>query len=89
MLTLLGLVMVLSASSITALRQNGSSWRYFEKQLVGATLGVAALFVAFRVPYSWWRRLVPLALLGAFGLLVVVLVSGIGIAVNGARAWIP
>jgi cell division protein FtsW len=34
------------------------------------------------------RQLTPLLLIGSFGLLLLVLVPGIGISVNGARRWI-
>src|SRR5262249_30142131 len=54
--------------------------------LVG--LGIGALLLTAKVPYHFWRRLIPLALVGAFGLMVIVLVPGIGVTVNGARAWI-
>jgi len=42
-LVLLGLVMVLSASSITSFHADQSPWRYFSKQLMWAGLGVIAL----------------------------------------------
>jgi cell division protein FtsW len=89
LLTLLGLVMVLSASSILALHQSGSIWGFFDKQLISAVVGVVVLVVAYRLPLEWWRRRVRLALLVAFGLLLAVLIPGVGIVVNGARAWIP
>ena len=86
-LTLLGLVMVLSASSVTALHVDGSSWTYFGKQAVWTVLGVVALVITTRVPYHLWRRFVPTLLLVSFGLMVLVLVPSIGDEVNGARAW--
>ncbi|HEX9258307.1 MAG TPA: FtsW/RodA/SpoVE family cell cycle protein, partial [Acidimicrobiales bacterium] len=88
LLTLLGLVMVQSASSITALLSEGSGWVYFRKQLLWAALGLGALLVGLKIPYHAWRRLVGPILLLAFGLMVLVLVPGLGRKVNGARAWI-
>jgi cell division protein FtsW len=87
-LVAIGLIMVLSASSVMALHQDGSGWVYFEKQVAWAALGVLALAITSRVPYHVWRKLVPVALLGSFSLMVVVLMPGFGRVVNGARAWI-
>ena len=47
-----------------------------------------ALLVTAKIPYHFWRPLIPLVLIGAFALMVLVLVPGIGVTVNGARAWI-
>jgi cell division protein FtsW len=81
----LGLVMVLSASSVMALHTDGSAWTYFVKQAVWTVLGIGALLLTAKVPYHFWRRLIPLALVGAFALMVVVLMPGIGVTVNGSR----
>jgi cell division protein FtsW len=80
----LGLVMVLSASSVLALHTDGSAWTYFVKQAVWTVLGIGALLITAKVPYHFWRA-DPGRLVGAFGLMVVVLVPGIGVTVNGAR----
>ncbi len=87
-LNVIGLVMVLSASSVSALHDYGSSWLYFNRQAIWTLLGFAALFVALRVDYHFWRRLTPLALLLGFALLVVVLLPGIGLTVNGSKSWL-
>ena len=87
LLTLFGLVMVLSASAITAIHAGRSGWTFFMKQTTWATLGAMALFIGLRFPLRLVRRLVPLGLLVTFGLLVAVLVPGLGSRVNGARAW--
>lgn len=87
-LTMLGVVMVLSASSVMALSREGSGLVYFQKQLLWAALGVAALLVTLRVPLHFWRRLTGVALLVSFSLMVAVLLPGVGREVNGARAWI-
>lgn len=87
-LLVIGLVMVLSASSVQALRDHGSSWYYFQRQLLWVALGAGVFLLASRIDYRAVRRLaVPLLLL-ATALLVVVLVPGIGVRVNGARSWI-
>ena len=85
-LTLLGLVMVLSSSSVMAIHQDSSGWAYFQRQSLCAVIGLVALVVALKVPVTLWRRLVPLALAASFGLMVVTLVAGR--SVNGARAWL-
>jgi len=87
-LVALGLVMVLSASSVMSLHTDGSAWTYFVKQSVWALLGVVALLATAKIPYHFWRPLVPVALLGSFALMVVVLLPGVGVSVNGARSWI-
>ncbi|MEZ5216736.1 MAG: putative lipid II flippase FtsW, partial [Ilumatobacteraceae bacterium] len=86
-LTLLGLVMVLSASSIRLFQQGESPWRYFSKQTMWAGLGALALLITMRVPYERWRRwVVPILGLAMAGMLLP-FVPGIGVSVNGARAW--
>ncbi|HMK12797.1 MAG TPA: FtsW/RodA/SpoVE family cell cycle protein, partial [Acidimicrobiales bacterium] len=87
-LNLIGLVMVLSASSVTSLHDYGSSWLYFNRQAMWTVLGFVALFVTMRVDYHVWRKLTPLALLVGFALLVVVLLPGVGLTVNGSRSWL-
>ncbi len=87
-LLLFGLVMVASASVAIAERQTGETFYYFYRQLAYAGIGVTAAAGIFFVPLAVWQRLGP-ALLGlALILLLLVLIPGIGDAVNGARRWI-
>jgi cell division protein FtsW len=87
-LIVVGLVMVLSSSSVQALRVNGSAWYYFQRQLMWVALGGAALAVTARIDYRVWARLaVPLLVL-TVGLLALVLVPGFGISVNGSTRWL-
>lgn len=87
-LTLLGLVMVLSSSSVTAINRGQSGWVYFKKQMLWAVLGLAALAVTVRVPYTHWRKFVRLGLIAAFAGMASVFIPGLGRDVNGARAWL-
>ena len=87
-LVVVGLVMVLSASSVQALRDFGSSWVVFQRQAMWVFIGAVALLVAVRVDYRRWQRpAVPFALV-ALGLLLVVLVPGLGVSVRGSSRWI-
>ena len=87
-LVVIGLVMVLSASSVQSQRESGSTWGYFSKQVMWTGLGLIALVAASRFDYRRWRRLVPLLLGVSFLLLMVVLMPGMGVEVNGARSWL-
>jgi cell division protein FtsW len=87
-LCVVGLVMVLSSSSVEALRKYGSAWWFFERQVVWVTLGGLALWMASRVDYRRWRRLGRMLLFLSMGLLVLVLVPGIGISVSGSTRWL-
>jgi cell division protein FtsW len=87
-LCLIGLVMVLSASSIVSLHQFGSPWHFFGRQLVWLTIGAAGFGVALRVDHRRWRRWAPAAMYLTIALLFAVLVPGIGVRASGASRWL-
>ena len=88
LLTVLGLVMVLSASSVQALRNHGSSWYFFNRQLLWVALGTAALIATSRVDYRRWRTIAVPVLGLSMAMMVLVLVPGIGIKVSGSSRWL-
>jgi cell division protein FtsW len=85
---LLGLVMVMSASSVIALDEYGSSWYFVTRQAAWAGVGAVALVLVARTDYHRWRRHASLLLLVALGFLLIVLVPGVGVGANGATRWI-
>ena len=87
-LNIVGLVMVLSASSVRSIDDKGSPWWFFERQVMWTIVASVGFVVASRVDYRSWRRITVPLLIGAFGLLVVVLIPGVGIKVDGARRWL-
>ena len=87
-LNVVGLVMILSASSVAALSNYGSSWYFFNRQLAWALLGGIAFVITARVDYHAWRRVTPYVLAGTGALLVAVLIPGVGIVVDGSRRWL-
>lgn len=87
-LVTLGLVMVLSASSISAYTAYGSSFTFFKRQLLYAAAGAALAFGATRVPYRVWQRAWAPLLVLTVGLMAVVLHPAIGTEAGGAARWI-
>ena len=87
-IVLLGLVMVTSASISIASEESGRGFAYLERQLVLTLIGACAAALAFCVRTEALERIsVPLLVI-AFALLLVVLVPGLGLTVNGSRRWL-
>jgi len=87
-LNVIGIVMVLSASSVVSLTNYGSAWYFFERQMVWTVLGVLGFAVALRIDYRRWRNWVTPLLMLSIGLLLLVLVPHFGIKVSGSRRWL-
>ncbi|MFI9403925.1 putative lipid II flippase FtsW [Nocardia sp. NPDC052316] len=88
LLTVLGLVMVLSASSVEAYADGGSAYSLFIQQALFAAIGAVLFYLALRIPLRRLRQWsFPLFVLSVIGL-VLVLIPGIGSKVQGARRWI-
>lgn len=82
----IGLVMVLSASSPSALAESGNSYSYFSKQLIFAILGIIAMLFISKIDYRFYQKFYKHAWWIALILLILVLVAGR--TVNGAKRWI-
>ncbi|MCT9082737.1 putative lipid II flippase FtsW [Streptomyces fulvoviolaceus] len=88
LITVLGLVMVYSASQITALQMSLPGSYFFRKQLLAAVIGGVLLLAASRMPVKLHRALAYPILAGAVFLMALVQVPGIGMSVNGNQNWI-
>ncbi|MFJ9640638.1 MULTISPECIES: putative lipid II flippase FtsW [unclassified Streptomyces] len=88
LITVLGLVMVYSASMIKALSIDKSSTYFFGKQFVAAVIGGALMMVASRMPVKLHRGLAYPMLMVTVFLMVLVQVPGIGMSVNGNQNWL-
>src|SRR5256885_9606884 len=83
-----GVVMVYSASAIVAADRFHDPYFFLKKQLFWAVLGAACLWGALRLDYHRLEGLVLPLLIFPGVLLVLVLVSPFGQAINGTRRWI-
>ena len=84
-----GAVMVYSASSArTLLQGDGDGTAYLVKYLVYGAVGLVLMQVIARQGLASVRRYTPYLLLIAFVLLLLVLIPGLGVKVNGARRWL-
>ncbi|MFU9033920.1 MULTISPECIES: putative lipid II flippase FtsW [Streptomyces] len=88
LITVLGLVMVYSASQIKALQSGLAPSYFFRKQLLAAVLGGGLLLIATRMPVRLHRTLAYPLLAGSVFLMCLVQIPGIGVAVNGNQNWI-
>jgi cell division protein FtsW len=91
LLLAIGLVMVYSASIAMAEASGHTgyrAWYFLVRHALFVAAGLAAASIAFQVPMRAWRALAPWLFAIGFVLLVLVLVPGIGKAVNGSRRWL-
>lgn len=84
----LGLIMVLSASSVLALQAFGDSFYIFKRQLIFAVLGVIGALIAANIRLTTLRRLVYPLLIGTT-VLILATFTPLGVSVQGNRNWLP
>jgi cell division protein FtsW len=87
-LTGLGIVMVLSASSIHSLETSGSSFSIVLRQIVFLMVAIPVAFFASRLSIAKWKWIARLSLVGSVFLLILPQIPGLGNTVNGNTNWI-
>lgn len=89
LLLLAGLLILFSATYYTA-QDRGNPLSEVLKQLIGVALGTVAMVITSRIPYRWWRtpQVVVAGLVVSAVLLVLVIIPGVGVYINGSRRWL-
>ncbi|WP_211221830.1 putative lipid II flippase FtsW [Granulicoccus phenolivorans] len=87
LLITLGVVMVLSSSSVYAMSNVGDSYYFFKRQLGFALVGLIAAFLVARATPEQLRRVSLFAMFAALGLLILTY-TPLGVKVNGNTNWI-
>ena len=91
-LTLIGLVMVYSASITLADEPkyaNYSSNFFLIRHVISLVIAIGVGIWAFKIPTKVWDRYSPVIFGFTVLLLIAVLIPGVGKGVNGAKRWIP
>lgn len=86
LLLTIGLIMVLSSSSVYAFENLDDSYAIVKRQLLWVLIGIPAAFVASRMPVKHIRRLAYPSFLVA--LVLLILVAKFGVVVNGNKNWL-
>lgn len=87
-LSVIGLIMVFSASSIHSLDTKGSSIAIVVRQLIFLAISIPMAIFLARLPMKSWKSLAKYGLAVSIVLLLIVRIPGIGKSVNGNRNWI-
>ena len=87
-LVITGLVMVLSASSVVSYAEYGSSFLFFQRQLLWAVIGVVGFLFFARLDYRKLKGFGYLGFAVVVVMLIAVLVPGVGITAGGSSRWI-
>ncbi len=92
-LMLFGMVMVYSASialpdSPKFAHLQGRHEYFLFRQMGFIAFSLVAAFITFRIPVAVLQKMAPLMFVGTLVLLMLVLIPGVGVVVNGARRWL-
>ncbi|XBB68580.1 putative lipid II flippase FtsW [Nocardioides sp. WV_118_6] len=86
LLLTIGLIMVLSASSVSSYRATGDSYTIVKRQVMWVALGIPCAFIASRVSIKWVRGLAYPAF--SISLILLGLTALVGVEVNGNTNWL-
>ncbi len=90
LLTVVGLIMLFSASFPRAYYSTGDGTYYFKRQLIYAALGLFAMFVVGKINYQRWRGASRMLVGLALFLLILVIIphNPLAITNNNATRWL-
>ena len=87
-LSIFGLIMVFSASSIYSLENKGSTWAILLRQFIFLVISIPMAWVLSRFSLTRWKFIARFGVVASIGLLIIVQIPGVGKSVNGNHNWI-
>ena len=87
-LTLIGLVMELSARAPSALINYNNSYYFFNKEVLGAVVGIIMMFIISIFDITKLKKSYKLFYLLAIASALIVIVPGLGTGAKGATRWL-
>jgi len=88
LLSLFGIIMIISASGYFSLKIFGSPWTYGVKQIKWLLVSLVTLGVIYSVPVSFWRRWSAFLWVTSIFLSFAALMPFLGMSVGGSSRWI-
>ena len=86
-LSIFGIVMIYSASSIWAQYKYNDQFKYIKAQILFFIIGLILMYILSKIDYKIYEHKANKILLVCFILLILVLIPGIGKLRNGSRSW--
>jgi len=86
-LSLFGLLMIYSSSSVWALYKFNDPYKYLKSQSIFLLIGYFLIYIISKIPYQIYKQYSNKILLICLILLILVLIPGIGTIRNGSRSW--
>lgn len=83
----LGMIMVLSASSVNSIQANGNAYILFGKQVLFIIIGLLLSYIGIQISFEKWEKLARLSFIIGITALIATLILGKN--VNGNKNWIP
>lgn len=84
-----GMATLYSASTVESLNNFGNTSYYIKHQfLYGGISGIVSLYVLSRIDYHFWKKLLPLMIIGSIILLVLVKIPALNFNSGGADRWL-
>ncbi len=84
----IGIIMVASSSFAIAEKYNHDAFYYLKRHVVFIFIGMVLSTVILAMKMDWMQKLSRVLIVFAIILLILVLVPGIGVKINGAQRWI-
>ena len=86
-LSLFGILMIYSSSSIWAEYKFNDSFHYLKYQSIFFLIGLIIMYIISKINYKFYYQKSNLIIITCLILLILVLIPGIGSVRNGSRSW--
>lgn len=86
-LSLFGLLMIYSSSSIWAEYKFNDPYKYLKSQAIFLLIGYIIIYIISKIPHQIYKKYSNIILITCIILLILVLIPGIGTVRNGSRSW--
>lgn len=87
LISIFGIIMIYSASSIWAEYKYNDPLKYVKNQALFFIIGLILMFLVSKINYKFYLKKSNILLIGCIILLILVLIPGVGMVRNGSRSW--